>query len=333
MFFAENDCLLPSKHSSDLVCVGREQGEARLSVPRYEETGRSDQVKPFLAVPWHRSVLEMPDGSLLAAIYGRFEEDRTPSEYAPSMFRFRSFTVISHDRGKNWSFLSTIASAPVEQEGFDEPVMVRLTHGEHQGRLVCLMRTGRVSPIYQSESDNDGKNWTPAHPLRWMYSKLGHWRDVVGTDPDLVEMQDGALAVSFGHKPDFEDDGNFIAFSTNQGETWTQAPAGSAGFPHRLHAFQWNVRAPIHLCGRSNPASSMSPTRRGGWVPIRCPPPRIALLNTASLVSASVFVGFRAVEWRQCRARTRFPCLADDPAGYNHLTLVLGDLAPGGTRP
>ena len=222
MFFAENDCLLPSKHSSDLVCVGREQGEARLSVPRYEETGRSDQVKPFLAVPWHRSVLEMPDGSLLAAIYGRFEEDRTPSEYAPSMFRFRSFTVISHDRGKNWSFLSTIASAPVEQEGFDEPVMVRLTHGEHQGRLVCLMRTGRVSPIYQSESDNDGKNWTPAHPLRWMYSKLGHWRDVVGTDPDLVEMQDGALAVSFGHKPDFEDDGNFIAFSANQGETWTQ---------------------------------------------------------------------------------------------------------------
>ena len=84
------------------------------------------------------------------------------------------------------------------------------------------MRTGRVSPIYQSESDDEGKIWSAAHPLRWMYSKFGRWRDIVGTDPDLIEMQDGTLAISFGHKPDFEDDGYFIAFSTDQGQTWTQ---------------------------------------------------------------------------------------------------------------
>lgn len=193
-----------------------------LSVPNYEEGGQSDQGKPFLAVPWHRSVIEMPDGSLLAAIYGRFQGDRTPSEYEPLMFRMRAFTVVSRDQGKTWTYLATIASAPVEQEGFDEPSMIRLSQGEHKGRLICLMRTGRLNAIYQSESDDDGKSWTPAHPLSWMYSKFGHWRAIVGTDPDLIEMHDGTLAVSFGDKPDFEDDGDFVAFSPNQGISWTQ---------------------------------------------------------------------------------------------------------------
>lgn len=193
-----------------------------LSIPGFEEAGGSDQGKPFLAVPWHRSVIEMPDGSLLASIYGRFKEDRTPADYEPAMFRMRAITMASHDHGQNWSYVSTIASAPLEQEGFDEPVMVRLAHGAHQGRLVCLMRTGRVSPLYQSVSDDEGKTWSAAHPLSWMFSKFGRWRDLVGTDPDLIEMQDGTLVASFGHKRDFEDDGDFIAFSVDQGQSWTE---------------------------------------------------------------------------------------------------------------
>jgi hypothetical protein len=42
----------------------------------------------------------------------------------------------------------------------------------------------------------------------------------VGVDPDLIEMSDGTLVVGYGHKPDFMDDGNFLAFSTDQGTTW-----------------------------------------------------------------------------------------------------------------
>ncbi len=193
-----------------------------LSVPRYEETGGSDEGTPFLAIPWHRSVIEMPDGSLMASIYGRFEGDKTPSEYEPAMRKMRSFIVTSHNGGKSWAYLSTIASTPVGQEGFGEPVLIRLSKGRHAGRLVCLMRTGRINAIHQSESDDNGITWTAAHPMRWMYSNFGHWRDIVGTDPDLIEMQDGTLAISFGHKPDFEDDGNFVAFSADHGESWTQ---------------------------------------------------------------------------------------------------------------
>ena len=34
-------------------------------------------------------------------------------------------------------------------------------------------------------------------------------------------MSDGTLAISYGHKPDYQDHGNFIAFSTDQGDNWT----------------------------------------------------------------------------------------------------------------
>jgi hypothetical protein len=42
----------------------------------------------------------------------------------------------------------------------------------------------------------------------------------VGTDPDLVEMQDGTVVMSFGHKPDYREHGNYLAFSTDHGASW-----------------------------------------------------------------------------------------------------------------
>ena len=103
-------------------------------------------------------------------------------------------------------------------------MLVRLTRGSHKGRLICLFRTGRENPIYQCDSDDEGRTWTRAYPLSWQYSRYGRRRDIVGTDPDVIEMQDGTLVMSFGHKPDFRDDGNFLAFSTDQGQSWTGQP-------------------------------------------------------------------------------------------------------------
>ena len=70
----------------------------RVSVPQYEREGDSDLGTPFKAIPWHRSVVELPNGHLIAAIYGRFQGDNTPTDYQPSMKKFRSFTVISRDK-------------------------------------------------------------------------------------------------------------------------------------------------------------------------------------------------------------------------------------------
>jgi len=134
----------------------------------------------------------------------------------------RSFLLRSKDQGRTWTYVTTIASDPVEQEGFGEPVMAQLQRGPHAGRLICLMRTGRETPVYQCESDDEGKTWTKAYPLQWTYSRFGRSRPIVGTDPDLIEMQDGTLVMAFGHKPDYQEHGNYLAFSLDHGHSWTQ---------------------------------------------------------------------------------------------------------------
>ena len=53
-------------------------------------------------MPWgwvDHSVTILPDGSLLAGLHGRFEND----------VKYRVFVVRSTDRGKTWQYLSTVA--------------------------------------------------------------------------------------------------------------------------------------------------------------------------------------------------------------------------------
>lgn len=191
------------------------------SLPEAEVNSHDDRGAPISRMYVRRSILELPGGDLLASAYGHFESDKVPTEYAPKMNKMRSFVLRSPDTGKTWRYVSTIASDPVEQEGFGEPVFVRLSQGPHAGRILCLMRTGRENPIYQSESDDEGKTWSKAWPLSWAYSRYGRSRPIVGVDPDITEMRDGTLVMSFGHKPDYREHGNYLAFSVDQGKSWT----------------------------------------------------------------------------------------------------------------
>jgi hypothetical protein len=193
----------------------------RFSLPEAAVDEHDDRGFPISRMYFRRSVIELENGDLLACAYGHFESDRFPSEYRATMNKTRSFLLRSSNRS-NWNYVGTIASDPYGQEGSGEPVLVRLTRGPRKGRLICLFRTGRENPIYQCESDDEGRTWTRAYPLSWQYSKFGRRRDIVGTDPDVIEMQDGTLVMSFGHKPDFQEDGNFLAFSIDQGQSWTQ---------------------------------------------------------------------------------------------------------------
>lgn len=189
-------------------------------LPEAETNSFDDRGEPISRMYFRRSVLELKNGHLLATAYGHFEADRFASEYNPKMRKTRSFLLRSADGGKQWEHVANIASDPVEQEGFGEPVLVQLRTGPLAGRLICQMRTGRETPVYQSESDDEGKTWTRPWPLYWRYSRFGRTRAIVGTDPDLIEMQDGTLVMSFGHKPDFQDHGNYLAFSLDQGRSW-----------------------------------------------------------------------------------------------------------------
>jgi hypothetical protein len=195
----------------------------RVSVPQAKVDGMvDDRGEPISRLYIRRSIVRLPDGTLLATAYGRFEGDDVPVEYLPAMKQTRSYLIRSRDEGLTWEYLSTIAAPPIGQEGFGEPVLLRLTHAPHAGRLICQMRTGRENAIYQTESDDDGKTWSAPRALQWTYSRFGRTREITGVDPDLTEMSDGTLVMGYGHKPDFRDDGNFVAFSVDQGATWVE---------------------------------------------------------------------------------------------------------------
>ena len=113
-------------------------------MPNAKFDGSSDDGgRPHSAQRAHRRILELPNGDLLTTLYGWLQGDHTPATYAPTMMKTRVLLVRSSDRGQHWKLVSTVAADPtVGTEGFDEPVLCRLSKGPHPGRLICLMRHG-----------------------------------------------------------------------------------------------------------------------------------------------------------------------------------------------
>ena len=176
--------------------------------------GHDDSGRPTTGIFIHRSLLQLPGGDLIAPIYCMFKEDTTPIAYQPTMMKMRCVLLRSADRGRSWRYVSTIAVDPtVGQEGFDEPVLIRLSKGPKAGRLVCLMRTGRATHLYGANSGDDGATWSVPRSLGFY-----------GVDPELVEMSDGTLVCGFvwlnkgdnrNKKVPFH-----LAVSRDQGESW-----------------------------------------------------------------------------------------------------------------
>ena len=225
---------------------------------------KDDGGHPHDAQRLHRRILELPNSDLLTTFYGWIKGDHTPSTYEPKMMKSRVMLARSSDRGRHWKFISTIAVDPkVGTEGFDEPVLVRLSRGEHQGRLICMMRTGRE--LYEATSDDEGATWTAPRPRVFagldIYRTeiwVDMFRDVRGrngrlidednpdelrgavVDPDLIELRSGLLAAAFGVRvpqkacwPHYQHpwNGNYLAFSRDQGKTWSNVVRLTSGVP------------------------------------------------------------------------------------------------------
>ncbi len=88
-----------------------------------------------------RSIVERPDGSLIALMAGWFKGDDTPCPYSPKRPYSRTYTCESKDAGKTWQFLSTIGYDHIGSEGYNEGVMKTLP----DGRLIAIIRTGSMS--------------------------------------------------------------------------------------------------------------------------------------------------------------------------------------------
>ena len=86
---------------------------------RFAEIGQ----RPNSAMCFARSMIAMPDGRLLAAMYGVWEGEAAR----------RSVVVQSTDEGKTWTYLSTLCDSPAveaatgyENQGCEEASLVRL---------------------------------------------------------------------------------------------------------------------------------------------------------------------------------------------------------------
>lgn len=235
--------------------------EAVFDLPNADFPSKDDGGRPHEAQRLHRRILELPNGDLLTTYYGWKKGDATPCPYEPRMIKTRAMLARSRDRGRNWSFESTIAVDPnVGTEGFGEPVIVRLSQGPNAGRLICHIRTGRE--LYEAISDDEGRTWTKARPItiagmdinrtelwvdmfRHLKGKKGpldekNLEELPGAvvDPDLIELRSGLLVAAFGVRvtqkacwlePRFPWNGNYLAFSRDHGRTWSNVVRMTSG--------------------------------------------------------------------------------------------------------
>lgn len=218
-------------------------------IPKVDfNSSRDDGGNPHRAARLHRTILELPDGSMLLTAYLIFKGDIAPAGYCPTMIKMRVVILRSVNKGMHWEYAGTVATdIGIGTEGFGEPCMVRIGKGHHTGRLLCVMRTGR--DMYESYSDDSGKTWSDYRIVKlpvdiyaisswreqfeWRYENAKpEMRSLAGSivDPDIIQMSNGLLAMSFGvripEKLCWEDpthpvNGVYCAFSKNGGESWS----------------------------------------------------------------------------------------------------------------
>lgn len=226
------------------------------------KASKDDGGHPHDAQRLHRRILELPNGDLITTLYGQLYGDATPSTYMPLMMKARVMLLRSVDRGRRWKLVGTIAVDPgVGTEGFNEPVLVRISRGPFAGRLLCLMRTGR--DLYEAYSDDGGATWSSPRPrifagldvhrtelwvdmFRHLKGRSGKLLDEKNpddlkgavVDPDLIELRSGMLVATFGLRIPQKAcwphcyhpwNGNYLAVSRDHGVSWTNVVRLTSG--------------------------------------------------------------------------------------------------------
>ncbi len=158
---------------------------------------------------------QLSNGDIVAMMYGQFHEDTTLCPYFDKnchykFYLYRVWIIVSHDLGKTWEFLCTVADCQtypirdINAEGYCEPYCLEV----EPGHLCAILRTGGhevVSPLYCTHSFDWGKTWEAPY-------EICSW----GVLPKLIRMQDGTLVMTSGHEH------NFLMFSEDLGRTWSE---------------------------------------------------------------------------------------------------------------
>jgi hypothetical protein len=154
-------------------------------------------------IPYGR-IMELADGTLLLAGYGRHTEESS-----------RVVLLQSSDGGAHWGLRSTIGYLP----GSDatEPAVLRLGGGQYLA--VFRVQDPRADRLLQTTSEDGGLSWAPARPL----SSLRY-----GVSPDLLRLASGDVLLAYGARPAEGASGAgsmpfgiFAALSKDRGATWS----------------------------------------------------------------------------------------------------------------
>lgn len=172
----------------------------------------------IIAMIFWRSILELPDGSLLAFMYGFWEGDT----------KYRAIAARSTDGGVTFDYLSTIgyeAGAELGRyfEGYDEGTLSWTTAGD----ILCVMRVGSFHSLRQARSTDYGKTWSvpvildpDVDPETQCKVEQPEEVGIASVEPGLLLLDNGVLACSFGRP------GNSIMFDpTGTGEHWEKSIA------------------------------------------------------------------------------------------------------------
>lgn len=158
-----------------------------------------------------RTPVTLENGDLLCLVESSFKGDNSHS---------RIMLIKSIDKGASWSYHATVAQN-LKEEGFCEPTMAYLSNGE----ILCMMRTGSGSPMFQCCSSDYGQSWSKPHSS-----------EAIGVFPCLLSMSNGVVACSYGRveprreeyyppevpaKHRYYSSGDMVMFSVDGGRTWT----------------------------------------------------------------------------------------------------------------
>ena len=156
-------------------------------------------------LPWatasyenYATLHELDNGDLITALLAQVGSPEVPGEVdrrgRPRLKLNTSTAIIrSRDRGRSWQYVTAFHAADVKpvygvsdrpvDEGFCEPDITPLPNGD----VLCVMRTGSYSPMWQARSTDGGHTWSVPVPTGWQ-----------GVKPRLEVLPNGVLACAAG---------------------------------------------------------------------------------------------------------------------------------------